>query len=347
MQEIFQKRQTEIKEKWLKLLGGIPDKRPVPDAKIILEEQGDGYRKIKVSLAADTDHADDRIYAWLLLPDHVTAPLPVILALHPTTGGCGKDIVIGEPERLLPLSAWTKMSSQMIRNRAYGVDLVKAGFAVFAPDIYGVGERIEPGHRCHDISTFTKRHPTWSAVGKTIYDNMIAIDWLSTLPEIDAKRIGVVGHSLGGHSSIFLAGLDERVTATCSNGGVTRFNKELEHWARVPMPEELKDSYPPVYTYIPNFLPYMAHSEIPNPLEFGDVMSLIAPRPLLYAGSINSAGTPGLVEVHQKTWDAAYEMYILANAEEAIEYSIYPGDHDFPPRARKVTVDWFKRVLNH
>jgi hypothetical protein len=89
----------------------------------------------------------------------------------------------------------------------------------------------------------------------------------------------------------------------------------------------------------------MSHTEVENPLDFGDVMGLIAPRNVLYGGAIANLGTPGHVEVVQDTWDKAWEIYTQAGAQEALEYNIYPGTHDFPPRARKATLEWFGRVL--
>ena len=342
----FAERQAGIRAKWLKLLGGMPERRPTPDAKVLLEEAGEGYRKVKVSLAGDTDYADDRITGWLLLPEGARGPLPLMLALHSSTCGCGKDLTIGEPERTFPLTPdFRAMGEQMLRNRGFARDFAQAGYAVFAPDIYGDGERREAGHRPCETTTFYQRHPEWSLVGKAIYDNMIAIDWLTTLPEVDGARIGVVGHSLGGHSAVFLGGLDARVGAVCTNGGCTVFRKYMEHWARTPLPEELVASQPPVYIYIPGFRPYMSHTEIPNPVDFGDIMGLVAPRPLLYGGAINNQGTPGFVEVYQETWDKAAQLYAEAGAPEALDYNIYPGTHDFPPRARQATVAWFDRVL--
>ena len=234
----------------------------------------------------------------------------------------------------------------MLRNRAFAIDFIEAGFAVFAPDIYADGERCEAGHRPYEPINFYKRYPDWSLVAKAVYDNMIAIDYLISRDDIDASKIGVVGHSLGGHSAVFLAGLDERVKACYTNGGCTVFKKYLEHWARMPLPEEEAAVRPPIYCYIPGFIPYMSHAEIPNPVDFGDVMGLCAPRPVTYAGAIANLGTPGHVEVLQETWDKAYEIYAESGHADALEYYIYPGTHDFPPLARKNAVNFFKRTLN-
>lgn len=50
-----------------------------------------------------------------------------------------------------------------------------------------------------------------------------AIDFLETLDLVDAKRIGMMGHSYGGHGTIFAAALDPRIACAVSNGPVSEF----------------------------------------------------------------------------------------------------------------------------
>jgi hypothetical protein len=48
---------------------------------------------------------------------------------------------------------------------------------------------------------------------ETIQDNVRALDWIETRPELDADRIGLFGISLGGIRGVLLTGLDRRVKA--------------------------------------------------------------------------------------------------------------------------------------
>ena len=54
---------------------------------------------------------------------------------------------------------------------------------------------------------------------------MRALDLLQTLPRVDPARIGSIGHSLGGHNTLFLAAFDQRIKAAVSNCGFTSFPK--------------------------------------------------------------------------------------------------------------------------
>ena len=46
---------------------------------------------------------------------------------------------------------------------------------------------------------------------KAVYDNMRAIDLLSTLDYADTTKLAAIGHSLGGHNSLFTAVMDTRI----------------------------------------------------------------------------------------------------------------------------------------
>ena len=52
-----------------------------------------------------------------------------------------------------------------------------------------------------------------SATMKGIWNHIRAIDLLTSLPDVDPHRIGVIGHSLGGHNALFVAAFDDRIAA--------------------------------------------------------------------------------------------------------------------------------------
>ena len=55
---------------------------------------------------------------------------------------------------------------------------------------------------------------------KAIWDNSRGIDLLTTLKFVDMSRgVGAIGHSLGGHNSIYSAAFDDRITVVASSCG--------------------------------------------------------------------------------------------------------------------------------
>ena len=62
-----------------------------------------------------------------------------------------------------------------------------------------------------------------SASMKAIWNNIRAVDVLTERPDVDAGRIGVLGHSLGGHNAIFTALFEPRIRAIVSSCGFNAF----------------------------------------------------------------------------------------------------------------------------
>ena len=93
-----------------------------------------------------------------------------------------------------------------------------------------------------------------------LYDSLVAVDILAALPEVDAARIGCVGHSLGAKETLYLAAFDERVKATVSSeGGIgTKFSNWDAAWYLGPSIKE------PSFTH-----------------EHHELLALAAPRPVL------------------------------------------------------------------
>ena len=52
-----------------------------------------------------------------------------------------------------------------------------------------------------------------------VADTKNAFNYLASLPEIDPKRIGVIGHSFGAAVAVYTAGIDERVACVVSSCG--------------------------------------------------------------------------------------------------------------------------------
>lgn len=92
------------------------------------------------------------------------------------------------------------------------VVLARAGFGVIAPDGRGHGGSEGQGM---DFGWFGDR------------DIRAAVAFLSSRPEVDPRRIGVVGISLGGMEAIGAASDDPRIAAVVAEGAVRRSARDL------------------------------------------------------------------------------------------------------------------------
>ncbi len=296
------------------IFGPMPRDTVSLDPKILSEEDCGTYLRRKVSIQVQPG---DRMPAYLLLPKNLRGRVPAIVCFYGTTSGEGKLTSVG----LTPH-----------KNRAFAVDMVEAGFVAFAADYLRDGERVSPGKRPYDTTEFYAKFPDWSIHGKDAWDTMRAIDYLQTLDVVDPDKIGMVGHSYGGHSTIFTSAMEPRIKAAWANGPVSDFLHHGMHWA-VPKGGGSSQS-------LPAMRPYILDRTRTPPLTFYEITSLIAPRALAVGQAIGERRP-----MEEENCAAVSEVYRALGASERVQYVWYPGDHDFPPHIRKEAVEWFQRWL--
>ncbi len=325
-------RRHEFRDKWLDMLGPFPTEIPPLDAEMKRVDDIDGIECRHVTFRTEVD---DRVTAYLLVPDGARDKRsPAILCIHSTTQGSGKSRIVG-------LSGKTPNDppDDPPTSRAYGLELARWGYVTLSIDLICDGERRRDGYVQHDTSWFYERHPNWSAVGKNLWDSMRSVDFLETLEFVDTARIGCVGHSLGGHSTLFAAAFDDRIACAVPNCGALSWMRDTDHWSR---PAVRKDGVNG-YIYIPNFRPYIEDPAKPVPVDFEHLMMMTAPRPLLVQCAEDEAVRDGIVEKIA----AADEVYRGLGAGDRLSLFTFPGGHNYPPVAKRHSFTWFDRWFSH
>ena len=177
-------------------------------------------------------------------------------------------------------------------DQRYGRELAERGYVVLAPDYPSFGD-----YPC-DFSD--PRFASGSLLG--VFNHMRCIDLLVARDDVDAGRIGVIGHSLGGHNAMFLAAWDERVKATVSSCGWTPFHDykqgKLKGWDQD--------------RYMPRIRTEFGLDPDRVPFDFYEVVAAIAPRAFL---SISPLGDDNFdVAGVRRAIPAAEEVYQLLRA---------------------------------
>lgn len=392
-------RRKVVERKWLDLLGDFPTQ--VPDLRVEMKEveHKDGITRYHVSFQAEDD---DRVTAWLLVPDAAKKkPTPAIICLHSTTWGSGKDQTIGLSGKR-PVDPPPDPQA----GRHYGLTHAQHGFVTLSIDALTDGERIEPKRRVMDTRGFYLKHPEWSIVGKMIWDCMRSVDFLQTLDFVTPDQIGVTGLSLGGHYALFAAAFEPRITAAVPNGGVLDWHRHTSSWSRVPSGDNwrpweegvdkptssaklekrfgFKTNSGP-YIYIKKFRPYIDDQTRPLPVDFSELMAMVAPRALLVISTeqefyrhkffqkvpkvldvyINWQETDGLPSVlkarqerpgfaetldyyetqHNISESTIVKQFGEFGAGDCFSWFSFPGGHGLPGVARRMSFAWFDRWL--
>lgn len=207
----WEARREDIQARLFATIGSLPVARNTRSIQVLAEEDLGEYARSKISYVVGDG---ERITAYVLRPKDGLKPAPGVLAFHQTVPS-GKNEVVG---------------LDGCPDFAYGHELARRGYVVLAPDHLTAGERIEPGRESFDSGPFYAQYPGWSMVGKNLEDSKSAVDVLYSLEDVDQARIGVIGHSHGGHNAIFAAALDERIKAVVSNCGLSAFSKKRSAW---------------------------------------------------------------------------------------------------------------------
>jgi pimeloyl-ACP methyl ester carboxylesterase len=251
------------------------------------------------------------------LPLKLEGKAPAIVALHGTYPK-GKERAAGLVDN---------------PDKAYLDHLCRRGYVVIAPEHFVSGHRIPP-EGPYETRRFYEKHPQWTAVGKFTYEHSIAIDVLETLDEVDTDRIGALGHSLGGHGTIFLAAYDDRVKAAACNCGASffRHNPRVEAWAR--------DHW---YVYFGHIRQRLLEQELP-PIDFHQIIALIAPRAFLDLSALND-GIPGTQRQRLLMLMRVMDIYELEKAPENFGFFVHGRGHTVAHESRQLMYGWMDTHL--
>ena len=315
----WQKRRAEILAGMQQVMGPLPGagKRVALEVKIESETDCGTYVRREITYLAEPG---SRVPAFLLVPKSVIegkGTRPGVLAAMPTNNLEGNRPVVGLN------GAETKP------NRNYGEELAQRGFVVIVP----------PYPHLADYKPDLKGLGYASGTMKAIWDNIRALDVLAATPGVSRHGFGAIGHSLGGHNSIYTAVFDDRIVAIVSSCG---FDSFLDYYA-----EKQNTVWQPGQgwtqeRYMPALSTYAERlQEIP--FDFHELIGALAPRAFL---AISPKGDSNFKwESVDRVIAAARPVFQLHGVPDRIAVEHPDGAHDFPPEMRERAYQWLERYL--
>lgn len=319
----WQAQRTHIRAKLHELLGELPPRPPLAAFQIIRREDKGTY---SIETLQFDNGAGEIVKGFLFLPKTATPQdkAPAILYCH----WHGDQYDIGKVELL----------STNATPVAPGPALAEAGYVVFGIDAPCFGERNGHGPDGPQQTgsagemTAAKFH-LWagrSLWGMILRDDLSALDYLASRPEVDAARIGVTGISMGSTRSWWIMALDDRPRAAVCVACMTRY----EDLIRAGM---LKAHG--IYYFVPGLLKHY---------DAESIIALAAPRPMLFMTGEQDDGSPALGVRHiGETMQRIYALHGPAY-EPAFESALYPGiGHVYLPEMWENTMQWMERWLRH
>jgi len=305
-----------------RLLGDLPPLF-VPKVEILKKEKFEGFTR--ESLVFDNG-VGDTVYGYLLIPHDLQSRGPAVLYHHYH----GNAYNQGKEELFLP--AFTGMGN---RSLVTGPELVRAGYIVFCIDAYCFGPRHfqgPAGEREEGALTEAALAKTFLWEGRTLWgmivrDDMLALRYLLTRPEVDPDRVAALGMSMGATRSWWLAALEQQIKVVVSVACLTRYQDLIrtgdvnEHG---------------VYYFVPGMLR--------EKIDMESVIGLIAPRPLLTLTGAQDRGSPAAgVRIINAFQEHLYSLYGKAENFRGV---LYPHvGHEFTPEMWRETLLWLQKHL--
>jgi dienelactone hydrolase len=243
------------------IIGPLPE-RTAPEPRELDRTDTGPYIRHRLSYQVETG---DQGMAFLLVPKQVSFPAPAVVCHHQHTG---QRIGKVEPAGL-----------EGDPDLAHAHELALRGFITFAPDAPTFGERRDlgdpVGFAYWELATRLVTGRTLLA--KALHDLLVGIDVLAARPEVDAKRIGFIGHSYGGRMALWAAACDDRIAATVSHCGCVPYAGMIARDAGIQME-----------FVVPGII---------GKLDHRDLAAAIAPRALFLSGTSEDRWSRGLGEL--------------------------------------------------
>jgi len=230
---------------------------------------------------------DLRVPGYVLIPKKASLPAPGLVVLHCHGGAYvwGKEKVVAVDNEPAVLS---EFKNQLYEGASIATELVKRGYVVITIDMFYWGERrmllegdapsfrAPQGMTSREVEDFNRRSSqneqlvarslmtagiTWPGV--VLWDDLRTLDYLASRPEVDRRRLGCVGLSVGGYRSFLLAALDDRIKAAVDVSWMTSYASNIRR--HVINTVGFTFHIPGLYRY----------------LDLPDLAALIAPRSVL------------------------------------------------------------------
>ncbi len=296
----WEKQRAGLVARWQEHLGKAPDRPKDLDVRIEKTETLDDHTRILVSFHSE---GSDRVRAYLLLPKDLKPgeKRPAMVVLHQTTKETLREPVgLGSRPDL-----------------AIALHLTRRGYVTLSPECY-IMKADGPGARAKALA---ERVPGWTGLGKMAFDASRCVDLLVARPEVDAARIGCIGHSLGAKETLYAVAFEPRFAlGIFSEGGI---GLRMSNWTA------------------PWYLGDRMKQHLPAS-ENHQVLALVAPRPFLILGGESADGDASWPFIQ-----SVLPVYETLGAGDRIGLINHRQKHSFPEDARAIAYRWLDHWMKH
>jgi len=268
-----------------------------------------------------------RVLALVLVPKG-KGPFPAALLLHDhgSKFDIGKEKLIqpwGNPAREQSAKAW---SEKYFGGRFVGDTMAARGWIVLSVDALGWGDRVANGYEGQQQLAANLFNLGSSLAGIMAVEDVRSAEFLSSLPDVDTKRVAAVGFSLGAFRAWQVGALSDQIKAVVADCWMGTFQGLM-----VSGNNQLKGGS----------AWYMIHPGLARYLDYPDIAALNAPKPLLlFNGEADALFPVASVKAAYAKIQAVYKAF---GVPDNFESKYWPYGHVFLPDQQDAAFDWLDR----
>lgn len=284
---------NSVRQKFLEILGDMPDKRCDLNINIEYRKQCDGYEEIRLVYESEPSCM---VPVFLLIPTDIKKPCPVVICLQGHSSGMHISMGISKyPD-----------DEYNFPRAAHGLNAVKHGYAALVIEQRGMGERRSSRTNNDFFTAYTALLLGRTIIGERCWDISRGIDVLASFPEIDTNKIICVGNSGGGTATYYASCFDERIKLTVPSCAVSSYKDSIGRVFHCPC------------NYIPGALKWF---------DMGELACMIAPRRLLMVNGERDTIFP--IEGVKTVFNTIEAIYKQEAAADKCELMVTPMAHWF------------------
>jgi hypothetical protein len=299
-------KRPELMRLWMRILGGVDPPASgrkwfgdIRKARILEREDRGTYERIHLELPMEKDFWQPHL---LLVPQgQGPGPFPAVIAWTSST-----------PDYKQPEEWW----GSWLASRGY---VVLTGWSFIRN--YRDGSKVRNGIP----EKLYERFGRWLPMGKMVHDARREAEFLRARRDVDSRRIGFIGFSLGAKAAVYVAAFAPEIAATVAldphiavNGGTNWYAPWYLDWMR---------QWPDHLTVLDLLNPDKQRPGFEH--DHHELMALTAPRPFLLIGGSHKEDTGGDSDDLQ-SWgyfNRAREVYRLLGVEERIAFASTEDGH--------------------
>jgi dienelactone hydrolase len=299
------------------------------EAKVIFEEQRDGYKARKIEIRLSRYYT---VPAYVLIPEG-KGPFPAINVLHDHGG----HFFIGKEKCIRPLACEdstvikdAKEWAKGYEGQFFGDYLAQHGYVVFSADAPMWGERgLKEGMKrnLYDMIAGNMMMYGIDLSAYMTYDDIAGTEYLATMPEVDARRIGCTGWSMGGYRTWMLAALSDRIKAGAAVCWMVTTDEQLSFKYKRTENGGFANCLPGLRQW----------------LDYPHIASIACPKPMLFINGSQDKLFP--VAGVEKAFKIMHETWKSQKADDKLETELWDMPHSCDKNAQKRVLDFFDKHL--